>query len=403
MVKPQFQISEWGLVFGLAILLAAFLAKWLYRKNKNSPAFLYSDITSFLNIEKTLKVRLIDLPSFLKKGALIAFALALCHPVLQLPIEKDKNPVAQNNDLEPYKEKKMENRPIPSEGLAIYFVLDQSGSMREEMEFSFKGKSFNRRMSRFEVLKFFTAQFISGNAELGLQGRENDLIGLISFARVPKIMVPLTLDHEMVNQALSQFAPVSHPKEEGTAIGYAIYKTAHMIAATEHFSKDLIGNDKPAYDIKSTIMILVTDGLQNPSHEDIDHPLRKIQVEQAAAFAKEKKVRLYIVNIQPNIDFPELRAEREVQKKAAELTGGQFFLASDTQSLHRIYQVIDSLEKSKHYGTHPQQIQVEEIKVLPLNKELFHELKIYLSLIQLGLVLLFLAIILETTVLKRLP
>ncbi|MCH9633262.1 MAG: hypothetical protein S4CHLAM6_16150 [Chlamydiae bacterium] len=401
MQNIHLQISQWGLLFGLLVLSSTLFLYWRYRKNNNSPSILYSDTDAIESLEKSWRIQIISMPTWCKKIAFILFILALCDPVLQIPIQKGNSNLAEENSTAPSSQKGMENTHIPTEGLAIYFILDQSGSMREEIDFSIQGLR-SKRVTRIDALKFFTSQFISGNKELGLKGRQDDLVGLVAFARIPKIITPLTLDHEEVKRQLHTFAPVSNPIEEGTAIGYAIYKTAHTIAATEHFSRELQGEDKPAYDIKSTVMVLVTDGLQNPSSEDLDHPLRRIRVEEAAEFAKEKGIKLYIINIQPAIDFPNLRAERDSQKQSAELTGGKFFLASDTQSLHRIYRVIDGLERTKHYGTNKYQVTVEE-SVSAVDKGQHTEIFLYTYLTVAAMLLLLIAILLETTLLKRVP
>lgn len=396
------QINHWGLICGLIILSSVLLLQWRYRKNENAPAVLYSDTSHIETVSPSWRIKLIVLPIWFKKMAFILFILALCDPILRIPQKYYSSDLAQHlQDMGSFEQKGLDHVHIPTEGLAIYFILDQSGSMREEIDFSIQGLSA-KHVTRIDALKFFTSQFIQGNQELGLKGRPDDLIGIVSFARVPKIISPLTLDHEEVQKHLKEFAPVSHPLEEGTAIGYAIYKTAHTIAATEHFAKEILGHDKPAYDIKSTIMILVTDGLQNPASEDLEHPIRRIGVKEAATFAKEKGIRLYIINIQPQLDFIQRRSERNAQKEAAELTGGQFFLASDAQSLHRIYRVIDSLERAKHYGTNKHSVTVEE-NIQSSDHKAFVSLALYSALITGAMMLLLTAILLETTVLKRIP
>lgn len=403
MLKTQIQLSEWGLLSAFLILSCVLILQWRYRRNQNSPSLYYSDIENVEEIDKSWRVRLIFVPGLLKKTAFMFFLIALCNPILLKPLEEKQNEDPLKEASHPNQgNPQFDSKPIPTEGLAIYFVLDQSGSMREEVEISLRGLG-QRRVTRIDALKYFTSQFIKGSDDLGMKGRSDDLIGLIAFARIPKIISPLTLDHEMVQQKLHEFSPVADPKEEGTAIGYAIYKTAHTIAATEHFSRELLGEDKPAYDIKSTVMILVTDGLQNPSHEDLDHPLRSISVEQAAQFAKEKGIRLYIINIQPGIDYPGLKSDRSSQRRAAEMTGGEFFLANDTRALQKIYQVIDGIERNKHHGADRHAMVVEESSKQMQNSQAFDRTSYYTQLITLGLICLLISIILETTLLKKVP
>ncbi|MCH9633966.1 MAG: hypothetical protein S4CHLAM7_07000 [Chlamydiae bacterium] len=359
MDKTQIQISEWGLVFGFALLVLTIFLQWRFRKRDNTPAVLYSNLNAMESFSNSWRVKFILVPSFFKKGAFLLFLIALCNPIFLVPSKKDqKKPTSKKE--EPNLSKKLEEEVnFPTEGIAIYFVLDQSGSMQAEMG-PMEGVSKNKPLTRLDALKFLTTQFIMGNEKLELKGRKEDLIGLVAFARVPRILAPLTLDHELVEKELSKLSTLKHQVEEGTAIGYAIYKTAHLIAATEHFCNEIKGEDKPAYDIKSTIMILVTDGFQNPSNLDRDHPLRNMGVEAASAFAEEKGIRLYIVNVEPALGHPQYNTEREELRKSAERTGGQFFLVSNAYHLQKIYRVIDRIEKSKQVDPQKRHIFVEE-------------------------------------------
>jgi Ca-activated chloride channel family protein len=191
-----------------------------------------------------------------------------------------------------------------------------------------------------------TREFIRGNPKYGLRGRPSDMLGLVTFARVAQVLVPLTLDHEMLLDALGKMSVVKRKEQDGTSIGYAIMKTANLIVATRHFAEDLRGAGRPAYDIESTIMILVTDGLQTTHPEDRGHPLRTVSVMEAARFAKENDIRLYIVNVEPALAYPQFENERLQLEEASALTGGKFYLADRKKGLVEIYQAIDQLEKS---------------------------------------------------------
>ena len=81
-----------------------------------------------------------------------------------------------------------EETKLPTEGVALYLVLDRSGSMQQQMgSVAVNGEKVSA--SRIEVLKAVTAQFIQGSERVGLQGRANDMIGLVAFARVPHILL----------------------------------------------------------------------------------------------------------------------------------------------------------------------------------------------------------------------
>jgi Ca-activated chloride channel family protein len=58
---------------------------------------------------------------------------------------------------------------------------------------------------------------------------------------------------------------------------------------------------------------------------------------------------MYGRTVYQNISIP---IDEETLKKIAEITGGKYFLASDSESLRRIYDEINRLEKSniEHFG-----------------------------------------------------
>ncbi|HET6162186.1 MAG TPA: aerotolerance regulator BatA, partial [Planctomycetota bacterium] len=86
---------------------------------------------------------------------------------------------------------------------------------------------------------------------------------------------------------------------------------------------------------------------------------------EAAKAAKELGIRIHTIGVGSNdpVPFPEpdvfgnvrlvprlVRMDEELMTKIAETTGGRFFKASDTESLERVYQDIDRLEKTKSEG-----------------------------------------------------
>lgn len=206
--------------------------------------------------------------------------------------------------------------PPSNEGQAIYLILDQSGSMEGP---------------KLQTLKQVARAFI--------QSRPSDLLGLVAFARTANVLAPLTLDHELVLEALQDLQVVQDPDQNGTAIGYAIYKTANLIAATRQFSQG-------RYNLKGAVMVLVTDGLQDPNSLDNDNPLRNQDIPEAADFAKEQNIHLYIINIEPSMSSDQYAAHRSQMRKAAESTGGQFFLADTPDLLTDVFNSINKLEKT---------------------------------------------------------
>lgn len=214
-------------------------------------------------------------------------------------------------------------------------------------------------------------------------------------------MAPLTLDHQSILDQLAMFDIMRVKDQDGTAIGYAIFKTVNLIAATRNYAKDLMGKGKPAYEIKSSVILLVTDGLQDPNPLDNGKRWRQIDPLEAAQYAKDNNVRLYIVNVEPKLAAEEFSANRNQMKKAAELTGGRFYMVDSSANLTEIYASIDRLEKSKL------PIGQELMGKMQFNKDrlpnLYNRLSLYPYLIAFGLACLLLSVLIEATLLRRVP
>jgi len=278
-----------------------------------------------------------------------------------------------------------EGRPNPQggafEGIGIYLILDQSGSMSDPVSTGGKPK--------FELLKQYTRAFI--------QGRQNDLLGMIAFARGAHVIVPLTLDHRALIEALNELQVDNDPEQEGTGIGYAIFKTAQIIDATKQYAEKLPAEQRPAYDIKSTAMILVTDGLQDPSDKDKGKRFRTMDIPEAAAYAKQAGIHLYIVNVDPQFGTAQYAPNLHQMERAAESTGGKFFLASSSSSsLGEIYRSIDQLEKS-HFQSPLESLPKEKLP------RYFKRVSFYPELIVAGLLALLAALLLRGTTSKVFP
>lgn len=320
------------------------------------------------------RARFATLPDKLHLAALICLMLAFIDPHFlflktSLP-HKHSQPIQE----------------LPTEGIAIYLVLDQSGSMAE----SVAATGLNGRkesIPKIDLLKRVTQQFILAHP--------SDLIGLVSFARVPRVLVPLTLDRETLLKQLNDIRVAKNPEEDGTAIGYAIYKTSNLLSATRHFADDLKQEGRPPYKIKSAVIIVVTDGFQDPSRLDQGNRLRTLELDDAAAYAKSQNIRLYIVNIDPVLSTAQYAPQRRQLQSITALTGGQFYLVDDSQELQDIYKAIDKLEK----GTisQPARLQAPDIK------SDYTRFSLYPFLIFAGIGLLFLSLLLKSTLFRVIP
>lgn len=277
-------------------------------------------------------------------------------------------------------ETKQKTNLLPTEGTAIYLVLDVSGSMSQSVS------NGRKSTSKIDLLKNVTQQFIKDHP--------NDLIGLVSFARVPKVLVPLTLDQETLLDQLNQIQVVQNEDEDGTAMGYAIYKTAQLIAATRHFANDLNQQGKPPYTIKSAVIIVVTDGFQDPSHLDKGNRLRTMELDDAASEVKNQQIHLYVINIDPALSTSQYAAQRRQLQSITTLTGGQFYLVDNQQQLEDIYSAINQLEKGTILKEPTRSVQ---------KKTDFNRFSLYPFFITFGLLTLLIALFIDTFIVKVVP
>jgi Ca-activated chloride channel family protein len=207
-------------------------------------------------------------------------------------------------------------------GIDIVLALDVSGSM-QAMDFKIDGQPANR----IDIVKTVVAKFI--------EDRPNDRIGMVAFAGLPYLVSPLTLDHDWLEQNLSRVQTAG--VEDGTAIGSAIATCVNRL------------RDTPA---KSKVVVLLTDGMNNSG---------KISPATAAEAAKALGVKVYTIAAGVRGEAPvpvkdqlgntqivmsKVDVDEETLQKIATETGGQFYRATDTESLQHIYAEINHLEKT---------------------------------------------------------
>jgi Ca-activated chloride channel family protein len=251
---------------------------------------------------------------------------------------------------------------VQATGVDIMLVLDVSRSMLAE-DFTIG----NQRANRIDAVKLVTQQFI--------RERPNDRIGLVAFAGRPYLVSPLTLDHDWLIRNLERLR--IGLVEDGTAIGSAIASAANRL------------KDKEA---KTKLIVMLTDG---------DNNAGKVQPLTAAEAAKALGIRIYTIGAgtEGEAPFPLtnqfgrtvyrnvlVKFDEKTLQEIAAMTNGQYFRATDTNSLRTIFGEIDKLEKSK-----------VEVEKTAQYRDLFMWFLIP------GLACLALEILLSQTVWRRLP
>ncbi|MBS0654482.1 MAG: VWA domain-containing protein [Verrucomicrobia bacterium] len=278
-----------------------------------------------------------------------------------------------------------QKRAVPRKGIALYFLLDQSGSMIEQVSVTTPSGEIDKER-KIDIAKRVISQFILGDEALNMPGRENDLIGLVAFARVPNVISPLTLDRQKVVDSLMALQPIQEARLNGTAIGYAIFKTVNMIVATKYFAERNSQNSKPAYVIDNQAIVIVTDGLQSPNPADKFSQFRFMPPDEALDYARANGVRIYYVGVDPIFARAETADEVRRLKSELQKTGGDFFLATVSLPIEEIFAKIDTLEKSAL----PPATVANEVSYIP-----------YVLL--LALVVLLFGVLAETVVVRRVP
>ena len=325
--------DPWLLLF---FLMVPFLT--IRGKVKQQATISYSSIDTLQAIRSARVEILSILPLVLRMIAISLLVLSLARP------------------QEGYK-----SNEILSVGVDIMLALDTSGSM-QALDFI----KDEKRDTRLAMVKDVVSQFIDN--------RPNDRMGMVVFGSEAYTQCPLTLDQGILKSFLSKLdiGMAGDSTAIGSAIGIAVKRL-----------KDL--------ESKSKVIILLTDGQNNAGSLP---PL------QAAQTAKAFGIKIHTIAVGTHGKAPflvnsifgqryvyqQVDIDEDTLKKISDLTGGQYFRATDLESLKTIYKQIDEMEKS-------------EVKVIDHSEytELFHYFLIP------GLLILLLEILLSNTVLRRIP
>lgn len=210
-------------------------------------------------------------------------------------------------------------QPIVREGHNLMMVLDLSGSM-EIPDLLLNG----RPASRLAVVKRAAQQFV--------QERSGDRMGLILFGTRAYLQTPLTYDrHNLLMRLDDATAGLAGKTTSiGDAVGLAIKKLDSV-------------------PIEGRVIILLTDGANNSG---VLSPLK------AAELAKNEGIKIHTIGLGSEADpralttdflMPNLASDldEDTLKQMSDLTGGQYFRATDTASLQQIYKTINQLETVK--------------------------------------------------------
>ena len=281
--------------FLLLLLLIPMIGWYSWKLRKSQASIQLSSIEGFVKAPNTFRTYLRHVPFILRMLAFIFLVIALARPQTSNKWSK-----------------------ATTEGIDIMMSLDISSSMLAQ----------DLQPNRLEAAKDVAASFING--------RPTDNIGLVIFAKESFTQCPLTLDHAVLLNLLKDVK--CGMLEDMTAIGHGLATAVSRLKDSQ---------------AKSKVIILLTDGSNNAG---------EITPMTAAEIAKTFGIRVYTIAVGTNGQAPypyalpsggtkmitiPVEIDEKVLTQIAQLTGGQYFRATNNKALKEIYREIDQMEKSK--------------------------------------------------------
>lgn len=268
---------------------------YIYRQRRGGATIHISTIGAMSEAPRTVRYWLRHLPFALRTVAVALIIIALARP----------------QDVEHHSQ-------TTSEGIDIVLAIDVSGTMLAR----------DLKPDRITVAREAAGNFIVD--------RRGDRIGIVVFAGEAYTQSPLTTDQTTLLTMLGQVE--SGLIEDGTAIGTGLATALNRLRESE---------------AKSKVVILLTDGVNNRT---------TIAPLTAAEIAKKLGVKVYTIGIGTrgtapypvqdmwgNISYQQMPVEIDEQtlREIAEMTGGEYFRATDKGTLAEVYERINQLEKSE--------------------------------------------------------
>ena len=288
----------------LLLLIIPYLIWYVMFRKKSEPTLRMSDTFAFNYAPKSWRVRLMPLQLLMRIVTFTLIVIVMARP--------------QTSNS-------WKNKSV--EGLDIMLAIDVSTSMLAE----------DLKPNRIEAAKAVASEFIIG--------RPNDNIGLSIFAGEAFTQCPMTTDHASLLNLLQNVRTDIAARgliSDGTAIGMGLTNAVTRLKGSK---------------AKSKVVILLTDGSNN---------MGDISPMTAAEIAKSYGISVYTIGVGTNkvapypmpvaggVQYVNIPVEIDTQtlRDIAQTTDGNFYRATSTAELKKIYKDIDKLEKSKFNVKH---------------------------------------------------
>ena len=282
-------------MFVLLLGIPAYLIWKKFKGKQTDIEMIFSSLNNISNITSWKEILRRFLP-LLQALAFIALVIALARPQLTSKEEE-----------------------IKAEGIDIVMVMDLSSSMLAQ----------DFKPNRLEASKQVASDFVTKRAF--------DRIGLVVFAGEAFTQCPLTTDHTVLKNFMSELQ--CGYLEDGTAIGMGMATALNRLKDSEAVSK---------------VMILLTDGVNNSGY---------VMPLTATEIAESLGVKVYTIGVGSMgdalapvrrrsdgryvFDIARVEMDEELLQEIADKTGGKYYRATSQESLERIYDEIDQLEKTE--------------------------------------------------------
>jgi Ca-activated chloride channel family protein len=203
--------------------------------------------------------------------------------------------------------------------------MDTSGSMQAlDLDTDL---AIQRRRNRLEVVKDVVREFV--------EGRPNDMVGLVVFGEEAFTQCPLTLDHPVLLDLLGdiEIGIAGDRTAIGSGLGTAVKRLQKSKA-------------------KSKVVVLLTDGRNNAG---------TLAPDTAAELARSQNVKVYTIGagtrgrapflvdsmFGSRVVYQDVEIDDDALRAIAETTGGAYYRAEDREALRHIYAEIDRLERTE--------------------------------------------------------
>ncbi len=297
----------------LGLLLAVLILFWRRKSKKLPLARWYIPNLSLIEIKES-KIHIWPILSHALGLSIIGLlVLALINPSLPLTLLMFN-----------------QKQPLPRDGRVITLIVDVSGSMVDPFGTTTESKISVAKKIATDLVQSLSAQ--SGN-------RQN-IFGLSSLARTCFVDCPLTYDKKFLIEQIQKLQPITYDSMNGTALGYALFKTTEQILATQAYAKEIKAVSIP---IDSEAVVIISDGINDPHPLDKQDPFRWMSVNDALGAAREAGIRVYFISVEPNGDA-EYNQELNSMAALIENTKGRLFKAGPNLSIEQVVQSINELE-----------------------------------------------------------